>query len=144
KTRIVERAEALAPRGEEAIPAYRALLDEWKAAGRAGRKTDDALWARFKAAGDVLYGARAERDRSEQAESAPRIAAREELLVEAKAVADEKDLAKARRLLTDIQDRWEAVGRIFPRETERGLDARMRQIEQDLKRREDVDWKKND
>ncbi|WP_448980052.1 DUF349 domain-containing protein, partial [Klebsiella pneumoniae] len=51
KTRLVERAEALAPRGEDGIPAYRDLLDEWKASGRAGRKVDDALWARFKAAG---------------------------------------------------------------------------------------------
>ena len=144
KSRIVEKAEALSARGEDGIPAYRALLDEWKSAGRAGRKTDDALWARFKAAGDVLYGARAERDEAEQAESAPRIAAREELLAEAKAVADEKDLVKARKLLTNIQDRWEGVGRIFPRDTERGLDGRMRQVEQDLKRREDVDWKNND
>ena len=143
KTRIVERAEALAGQGEDGIPAYRALLDEWKAAGRAGRKIDDALWARFKAAGDVLYGARAERDAAEQAESAPRIEAREALLVEAQAVADEQDLAKARRLLTDIQRRWDEVGRIFPRETERALDDRLRKIEQDLKAREDVEWKRN-
>ncbi|WP_314732500.1 DUF349 domain-containing protein [Microbacterium sp. Marseille-Q6965] len=143
KTRIVERAEELASRGEEGIPAYRALLDEWKAAGRAGRKIDDALWARFKAAGDVLYGARAERDQAEQAESAPRIAAREELLVEAQGVAAEKDLVAARRMLTDIQRRWDEVGRIFPREAERALDDRLRRIEQDLKAREDVDWKKN-
>lgn len=143
KTRIVERAEALAPQGEDGIPAYRALLDEWKAAGRAGRKFDDALWTRFKAAGDVLYGARAERDQAEQAESAPRIAAREELLVEAQAVTAERDLVAARRLLTDIQRRWDEVGRIFPRETERALDDRLRKIEQELKGREDVDWKKN-
>jgi len=143
KTRIVERAEALAAQGEDGIPAYRALLDEWKAAGRAGRKVDDALWARFKAAGDVLYGARQERDAAEQAESQPRIAAREELLVEAQAVAQEKDLAAARKLLTSIQRRWDEVGRIFPRETERALDDRLRKIEQDLKAREDADWKKN-
>ncbi|HWU28786.1 MAG TPA: DUF349 domain-containing protein, partial [Microbacterium sp.] len=34
KSRLVERAEALAPRGIDGIPAYRTLLDEWKAAGR--------------------------------------------------------------------------------------------------------------
>src|SRR3546814_16596502 len=44
--------EALAPRGEDGIGAYRDLLDEWKSVGRAGKKIDDALWARFKAAGD--------------------------------------------------------------------------------------------
>jgi hypothetical protein len=143
KTRILERAEALAPKGEDGIPAYRALLDEWKAAGRAGRKVDDALWARFKAAGDALYSARAERDAAEQAESAPRIEARKALLEEAKAVADTADLTKARQLLTSIQRRWDEVGRIFPRDAERALDDQMRRIEQDLRAREEVDWKRN-
>ncbi len=62
KTALVEKAEALAPKGEDGIPAYRELLDQWKTAGRAGKKVDDALWARFKAAGDALY-ARADRTR---------------------------------------------------------------------------------
>lgn len=143
KTRIVERAEALAPRGEDGIPTYRDLLDEWKRSGRAGRKADDALWARFKAAGDVLYGARADRNAEEQAESKPRIEEREALLEEAKKVADITDLKNARQTLTDIQRRWEAVGRIFPRDVERDLDGRMRKIELALKGREDVDWKRN-
>ena len=143
KSRLVERAEALAPRGIDGIPAYRNLLDEWKAAGRAGRKADDALWAKFKAAGDTLYAARAEQSAAEEAESAPRIEAREALLDEAKAVAEESNLKRARALLTRIQRQWDEVGRIFPREKERALDDRMRAIEQALKSREDVDWKKN-
>ncbi|WP_110588902.1 DUF349 domain-containing protein [Microbacterium suaedae] len=143
KTRIIERAEALATKGEDGIPTYRALLDEWKAAGRAGRKADDALWARFKAAGDVLYQARAERSAEEEAESAPRIEEREALLEEAKQVSDITDLKKARQVLTGIQRRWDEVGRIFPRDVERDLDGRMRKIEQALKDREDVDWKRN-
>lgn len=143
KSRLVERAEALAPRGIDGIPAYRTLLDEWKAAGRAGRKADDALWAKFKAAGDALYAARAEQAAAEEADSAPRIEAREALLEEAKAVADEPNLKRARQLLTRIQRQWDEVGRIFPREKERALDDRMRSVEQALKSREDVDWKKN-
>lgn len=143
KSRLVERAEALAPRGVDGIPAYRNLLDEWKAAGRAGRKADDALWAKFKAAGDALYAARAEQAAAEEADSAPRIEAREALLEEAKAVAEEPNLKRARALLTRIQRQWDEVGRIFPREKERALDDRMRAIEQALKSREDVDWKKN-
>lgn len=143
KSRLVERAEALAPRGVDGIPAYRNLLDEWKAAGRAGRKADDALWAKFKAAGDALYAARAEQAAAEEADSAPKIEAREALLDEAKAVADEADLKRARSLLTRIQRQWDEVGRIFPREKERALDDRMRAIEQGLKSREDVDWKRN-
>ncbi|MBW8764452.1 MAG: DUF349 domain-containing protein [Microbacterium sp.] len=143
KTRLVERAEALAPRGVDGIPAYRTLLDEWKSAGRAGRKVDDALWARFKAAGDALYSARAEQAAAEEADSAPKIEARQALLEEAKAVADEANIKSARALLTRIQRQWDEIGRIFPREKERALDDRLRVIEQALKAREEVDWKKN-
>jgi hypothetical protein len=143
KTRLVERAEALAPRGEDGINAYRDLLDEWKSAGRAGKKVDDALWARFKAAGDALYGARADRANAEIEESREKIESKRELLVEAAVIADERDLAKARAILTGIQRRWDEVGRIFPREQERALDDELRRIEQGVRGREDVDWKRN-
>lgn len=143
KTRLVERAEALAPKGEDGIGAYRELLEQWKSAGRAGKKVDDALWARFKAAGDALYGARAERDAAEAEASREKIEQRRALLEEAKSVADEKDLGKARSLLTSIQRRWDEVGRIFPRDKERALDDELRKIEQALRNREDADWKRN-
>ena len=143
KTQLIERAEALAPKGVDGIPAYRNLLDDWKASGRAGRKADDALWARFKAAGDALYAARAEQSAAEEAESAPKIEARQALLEDAKAVADEPNIKQARALLTRIQRQWDEVGRIFPREKERALDDKLRTIEQALKSREEVDWKRN-
>ncbi|MCP2636911.1 DUF349 domain-containing protein [Microbacterium sp. HD4P20] len=143
KTRLVERAEALAPRGEDGIPAYRDLLDEWKAAGRAGKKVDDALWARFKAAGDALYGARIEREAADAEASREKIDAKRVLLEEAKAVPDERDIAKARALLTSIQRQWDDIGRIFPRDAERALDDELRKIEQSLRTREETDWKRN-
>jgi len=143
KTRLVERAEALAPRGEDGIGAYRTLLDEWKRAGRAGKKVDDALWARFKAAGDALYGARIERENAETEASKEKIEAKRALLVEAAPIVDEKDLSRARSLLTGIQRRWDEIGRIHPRDAERALDDDLRKIEQSVRTREDADWKRN-
>lgn len=143
KTKLVEKAEALAPKGEDGIPAYRELLDQWKSAGRAGKKVDDALWARFKAAGDALYSARIEREAADAEASREKIDEKRALLEEAKAVADERELAKARSLLTGIQRRWDDIGRIFPRDAERGLDDELRKIEQALRTREDSDWKRN-
>jgi hypothetical protein len=143
KTKLAERAEALSSKGEDGIAAYRNLLDEWKSAGRAGKKVDDALWARFKAAGDALYAARAEREQADTEASKEKIDAKRALLVEAGAVPKEKDAAKARALLTGIQRRWDEIGRIFPRDAERGLDDELRKIEQGLKSREDADWKSN-
>lgn len=143
KTRLVERAEALAPRGEDGIGDYRALLDQWKNAGRAGKKVDDALWARFKAAGDALYGARAEREQADAEASREKIEAKRALLAEAAPIVDERDLSRARSLLTGIQRQWDEIGRIFPRDAERALDDELRKIEQSVRTREDADWKKN-
>ena len=144
KARLVERAEALATQGEDGIPAYRELLDQWKGAGRAGKKADDTLWARFKAAGDALYGARVEREAADAEASREKIELKRTLLQEAKRVGDESDLAKARAILTAVQRRWDEVGRIFPRDTERSLDDELRRIENALRTREESDWKHND
>ncbi|HEX3679849.1 MAG TPA: DUF349 domain-containing protein, partial [Galbitalea sp.] len=38
KQELVTKAETLLPKGADGIPAYRALLDDWKLAGRAGKK----------------------------------------------------------------------------------------------------------
>ncbi|GAA1988845.1 DUF349 domain-containing protein [Microbacterium pumilum] len=143
KTRLVEKAEALAPKGEDGIPAYRELLDEWKTAGRAGKKVDDALWARFKAAGDALYSARIERESADAEASREKIEAKRALIEEARSVADERNIVKARTTLTGIQRRWDEIGRIFPRESERALDDDLRKIEQSLRTREEADWKRN-
>ncbi|MDQ1173790.1 hypothetical protein QE430_002097 [Microbacterium testaceum] len=144
KTRLVERAEALAPRGEDGIGAYRDLLDAWKATGRAGRKVDDALWARFKAAGDALYGARIERESADAEASKEKIEQKRVLLQEAAPIVDEKNIATARQKLTAIQRQWDEIGRIFPRDKERALDDELRKIEQSVRTREDADWKRND
>ena len=58
-------------------------------------------------------------------------------------MADEPNIKRARALLTGIQRQWDEIGRIFPRDKERALDDRLRVIEQALKAREEVDWKKN-
>lgn len=144
KAKLVEKAEALAPKGEDGIGAYRELLDQWKQAGRAGKKADDALWARFKAAGDALYAARGEREAAEVEASREKIEAKRELLVEAKTIADEPSISAARSALTRIQRKWDEIGRVFPRDTERSLDDELRKIEQALRSREDADWKRND
>lgn len=143
KARLVEKAEALAPKGEDGIATYRELLDQWKTAGRAGKKADDALWARFKAAGDALYGARGEREAADAEASREKIDAKRALLDEARVIADEPDLVKARSALTAIQRQWDDIGRVFPREKERVLDDDLRRIETALRGREELDWKRN-
>lgn len=142
KTALVERAEALAPRGTEGIPAYRNLLDEWKDAGRAGKKQDDALWARFKAAGDVLFAAKAEVDAQENEEFSENLTLKLALLDEAEPLLSATEPGPAREKLTGIQRRWDAIGKV-PKEQMRVVSDRLRKIETAVKTLEDEHWQKS-
>ena len=139
KQALVERAEALAPKGADGIPDYRRLLDDWKAAGRAGKKVDDALWARFKAAGDVLYGAKAEADAIDNVEFSANLEQKLALLEEAEPLLKATDRGAARTTLSDIQRRWDAIGKV-PREQVRIIEDRLRKVEAAVRKLDDDHW----
>ena len=143
KQALVEKAVALAPQGPAGIPAYRRLLDEWKTAGRAGKKIDDALWEQFKAAGDALYAAKAEVDARENEEYAGNLQVKLALLDEAAPLLTATDRVQARTTLSSIQRRWEAAGKV-PRDQVRVVEDRLRQIELAVKKLEEDHWNRTD
>ena len=142
KQALVDKAEALSSQGAAAIPTYRALLDSWKAAGRAGKKLDDALWAKFKAAGDALYSAKAEVDAKDSVEFGANLEAKLALLVEAEALVKETDRLKAKEALLSIQKRWDKVGKV-PRDQVRVVDDRLRLVETEVRKLDEEHWQKN-
>ncbi|MGO2112539.1 MAG: DUF349 domain-containing protein [Pseudoclavibacter sp.] len=142
KNALIARADALAPQGAEGVGEYRRLLDEWKAAGRAGRKHDDALWAKFKAAGDVLFQAKNEVDAAENEELGGNLALKEELLAEAEPLLQSQDRKEARAKLTDIQRRWDEIGHV-PRDRFRQIEDRLRKIEQHVRKLDDDFWSRS-
>lgn len=139
KNAIIARAEALAPRGGDGVGEYRRLLDEWKAAGRAGRKHDDALWNRFKAAGDVLFQAKNEVDAAANVELAANLEQKEALLGEAEPLLKMQDRKAARSKLTDVQRRWDDIGHV-PRDRFRQIEDRLRKVENHVRKLEDDHW----
>lgn len=141
KERIIAAAEALAGKGVEGIPTYRSLLDDWKAAGRASRKLDDQLWARFKAAGDVLYQAKAAEAAQTNEEYQANLEQKQELLASAESILQVTEQAQARRQLTAVQLQWDEIGRV-PREALRDIEGRLRKIEDHVKGLEDEHWRK--
>ena len=142
KERIVARAEALGGGGRDAIDVYRGLLDDWKRAGRAGKRADDALWARFRAAGDALYSARADAQAEQDAEYGGNLEVKRALLTEAEPLLDVQDPAAARRTLTSIQRRWDDAGRV-PRDQLRTVEDRLRKVEQHVASLEQDQWRKS-
>nr|WP_027478963.1 DUF349 domain-containing protein [Gryllotalpicola ginsengisoli] len=142
KTALIERAEALVPRGPDAIPEYRALLEEWKRAGRAGKRDDDALWARFKAAGDAIYAAKAQIDAVENEEYQANLEAKLALLAEAEPLLNATDRDSAKAKLLDIQTRWDQIGRV-PRDQVRQIEDRLRRVEAAVRKLDEEHWRAN-
>lgn len=132
--------EALCVRAEElsgstdwsaTATAFRDLLTEWKAAGRAAKDVDDTLWHRFKSAQDTFFAARnavnAERDSEFQANAT----AKEALLAEAERL-DTSNVDAARSALRTITDKWDAIGKV-PRERSADLERRLRAVEKKVR-----------
>ncbi len=142
KQALVEKAEALVSKGADGIPVYRSLLDDWKAAGRAGKKFDDALWAKFKAAGDELYSAKSEIDAKDDVEFGANLALKLELLTEAEPLLAETDRVKAKETLLSIQKRWDKIGKV-PRDQVRVVEDRLRKVETAVRKLDEDHWQKN-
>lgn len=144
KESLIARAEELSSSTDWGVTAgeYRRLMDEWKSSKRASRKDDDALWARFRAAQDVFFEARAAENAAIDEEYSANLVVKEELLVEAKALLPIKDLAATKKLLESIRDRWEAAGKV-PRNDMQRIESSLRQVEDAVRSAEDDQWRRS-
>ncbi|MBC7518142.1 MAG: DUF349 domain-containing protein [Microbacteriaceae bacterium] len=142
KQELVDAAEALIAKGADGIPSYRQLLDNWKLAGRAGKKFDDALWAKFKAAGDEIYSAKAEVEAIDDAEFGANYELKIALLTEAEPLLLEKDRIKAKDALLSIQRRWDVIGKV-PREKVKPIEDRLRKVEASVRKLDEDHWERN-
>lgn len=133
KEALCERAEALSDSTEWATTgaAFRDLLAEWKAAGRAAKDVDDTLWQRFKAAQDKFFSARNAASAERDTEFRANAEAKEKLLAEAERI-DTSDLDAARAALRIIGDKWDAIGKV-PRERTSDLERRLRAVEKKIR-----------
>lgn len=145
KEALIKRAEELQHSTDWAGTSakYRDLMTEWKKAGRASRKEDDALWARFRAAQQVFFDARRAKDEAVDAEFAENLKVKEALVAKAEALLPIKDVKAAKRALRPIQDAWEEAGRV-PRSALRRIEGRMRAVEDAIREAENAEWRRTD
>jgi hypothetical protein len=141
KERLITRAEELSASSDwkETTSAMRDLMTEWKAAGRAGREDEDALWTRFRAAQDAFFARRsgvfAERDAEQVANQQ-----KKEAIIGQAAALDVGDPKAAQSALRDLQSQFDAVGHV-PRDAMRRLDDQMRAAEQRIRDAVDAEWR---
>ncbi|MBI2692670.1 DUF349 domain-containing protein [Mycobacterium nebraskense] len=140
KERLCERAEELSDSTDWTATSaeFRKLLMEWKAAGRAARDVDDALWRRFKAAQDVFFTARNAATAEKDAELRANATAKEALLAEAEKI-DTSNQDAARAALRSIAEKWDAIGKV-PRERSAELERRLRAVEKTVRDAGEADW----
>ncbi|RXR24788.1 DUF349 domain-containing protein [Oerskovia turbata] len=144
KEKLVQRAEALQNSTDwgATAGAFRDLMTEWKAAGRANRRDDDALWARFRAAQDAFFQARDELNAATDAEYAQNLVVKEALLEQAEKLVPVTDLAQAKVALRDIQEKWEDAGKV-PRADVQRVEARLRAVETAVRDAEQSQWSRS-
>ena len=117
--KVVEAKEALIKEAEKtslsddfkkATEKMTSLMDEWKASGNAGKKTDDELWERFNAARQKFYDRKHANweNRAAQFENAKKV--KEDLIEKARSLQDSEEWQKTSAKYKELMDAWKAAG----------------------------------
>jgi hypothetical protein len=130
KEKMVAEAEALAQGNDwrGGVNRFRSLLDEWKALPRIDRATDDALWHRFSAARTTYTRRRKVQFAEQSAKRDQAKAAKEQIIAEARQLADSTEWGPTAGAFRDLMTRWKAAG-AAPREVDDALWAEFRAIQ---------------
>jgi hypothetical protein len=141
KEKLIKKAEELSTSKEwgDTARAYRDLMTEWKAAGRARRDVEDSLWERFRAAQDVFFTARSEVFSARDADLAENLVKKRALVEEAEKLLPVTDLKSARAALRSIHERWEAVGHV-PRGDRDSVEGRLKKVDDVVRQGEEAEW----
>ena len=145
KELIVAEAEKLATSTDWVATArrFKALMDQWKAAGR-GKKSDDTkLWNRFKAAQDQFFAAKNADLEKREVSMAANLIKREELLPKFEALIPFTDVKAAKAAFRELMNEWSKIG-ITNRDKRAALDAKIAAVEEAIKSAEAEIWRKTD
>ena len=145
KEAIVTEAEKLATSREWVNTAKRfaALMQEWKNAGRGAKKSDDALWARFRAAQESFFAAKKADLEKRDTSNANNLAAKEALILEFEALLPITNFAESKKKFRELLQKWERVGNV-PRDKRDALDLRLGAVEREIRALEDEEKRKGD
>ena len=145
KEAIVVEAEKLASSRDWVNTAkrYAALMQEWKNAGRGSKKSDDALWARFRVAQEQFFSAKKADLEKRDSSNANNLAAKEALLVEFEALIPITNYQEGKKKFRELLQKWERIGNV-PRDKRDALDLRLGAVEQEFRTLEDAEKRKSD
>jgi hypothetical protein len=123
---IIEEAAAIDPHDRHAIDTMRALQQRWQEHARAlplERKSEQALWQRFRAVCDDVFQRRKETMHEADIERRAHEAAKEAISARLEAAPADTTPAAAAKLLREAQAEWQAIGPV-PRAHEARVEKR--------------------
>lgn len=112
KTRLCERAEAIAAEGdskknhEEILR----LQSEWRTIGSVGKKHSDAIWERFTTACNKFFALRKEQNAARHSEENANLQIKREIVEAIKAIPRDIDRKEGLRQIRELQNRWDSTG----------------------------------
>ncbi|NLE18539.1 MAG: DUF349 domain-containing protein, partial [Propioniciclava sp.] len=112
KEAMVGEAEALASGNDwrGGVNRFRQLLEDWKKLPRIDRATDDALWHRFSSARTTYTRRRKAQFAEQSARWGEAKAVKEQIIEEARSLADSTDWGPTSGAFRDLMTRWKAAG----------------------------------
>jgi len=122
KEEMVAEAEKLAGGNDwrGGVNRFRQLLDAWKALPRIDRATDDALWHRFSSARTTYTRRRKAQFAQQSAKWNDAKAIKEQIIEEARGLADSTEWGPTSGAFRDLMARWKAAGSA-PRDVDEAL-----------------------
>lgn len=119
KTALCERVEALDyaslssfKQWDEMTEAILAAQSEWKQLGYASKKMNNKLFARFRAACDRFFTAKAEYFRAAKDRLGDNLAQKIALCEQAEALKESTDWKKTADTLVELQKKWKSIGAV--------------------------------
>lgn len=117
KTALCEKVEAIDFSGANSYSAWETLTkdfleaqEQWKALGFAARKVNNQLFARFRAACDAFFTAKASFYKKQKEELSANLAAKIALCEQAEALKDSTDWKATTDKLVELQREWKKIG----------------------------------
>ncbi len=112
KQDLIRQAEKLAESNDfnRAAEEMNELMSQWKAAGSAGKQTDDQLWEAFSRARQTFFDRRHQNWEERQAKNANSRQIKQQLIQQAEALADSEEWNKTSEKLRKMMEEWKAAG----------------------------------
>ncbi|WP_416324565.1 DUF349 domain-containing protein [[Eubacterium] hominis] len=112
KQELIDRAIVVATSNEwnKATEEMNDLMQQWKAAGSAGKDTDDALWEKFNEARQKFFDRKHDHWENLKSKFENARVVKQELIQKAAALCDSTEWQKTSEAYRELMEQWKAVG----------------------------------